>query len=141
MSVVYLVSCAARKREGRVAAQDLYISELFTKARRYVESRKGTWFILSALYGLLPPAREVDSYDLTLKTMSAAARRAWAQGVWSELREQVKAGDMVVFLAGKSYRENLEQLLINARVEIEVPMNGLTIGRQLQWLDKAVASG
>lgn len=49
---VFLVSCVKRKRTSAAPARDLYISDWFVKARRYVERRRARWFILSAEYGL-----------------------------------------------------------------------------------------
>jgi hypothetical protein len=44
----YLVSCVRKKLSGLASAKDLYVSEWFRRARRYVEAKGGPWFILSA---------------------------------------------------------------------------------------------
>lgn len=36
---VYLVSCVSRKQTYACAARDLYVSDLFRKARRYAEGQ------------------------------------------------------------------------------------------------------
>jgi hypothetical protein len=54
-TIVYLVSCVSKKRKHECSASDLYISDWFCKARRYVEASGRPWFILSAEYGLVPP--------------------------------------------------------------------------------------
>jgi hypothetical protein len=73
---VVLVACCGPKLKEPVPAADLYISDLFKKARTYAE-RRGRWFILSALHGLLDPSAVVAPYDVTLKKMPAAKRREW----------------------------------------------------------------
>ena len=40
----------------------------------------------------------------------------------------------VVMLAGKRYREFLMDYLMRRADGVDVPMAGLSIGRQLQWL-------
>ena len=42
----------------------------------------------------------------------------------------------VVILAGKSYRQYLEPIIRAWGCRIDVPMRGLGIGRQLQWLSR-----
>ena len=60
------------------------------KARRYAE-RRGRWFILSALHGLLDPSAVIAPYDVTLKKMPAAKRKEWGQKV----REQMEAAELI----------------------------------------------
>ncbi len=139
MSTIYLVSCVGRKRTGRNAAKDLYLSSWFVKARAYVERQHQPWFILSALYGLVNPETQIDAYDKTLNDMSVAARRQWAETVWAELRKLLKPKDTVVFLAGNNYRQFLMAPLREAGVAVDVPMQALRIGQQLQWLDRPLS--
>jgi hypothetical protein len=141
LTTIYLVSCVARKREGTFAAKDLYQSEWFLKARRYVESRGARWYILSASYGLLDPDQQIETYNRTLKTMAVTDRRAWAAEAWFALGHLVGAGDKVVFLAGVAYREYLEPLLKQAGIVVEVPMKGFPIGKQLHWLAREAGRG
>jgi hypothetical protein len=131
---VYLVSCVSQKQEQESAARDLYVSDWFCKARRYAESSGCPWFILSAEYGLVPPARLVAPYERTLNKMEVADRRAWAERVARQLVEAVPDLSQVVFLAGERYREFLVQHLAGRGVAVSVPMEGLRIGEQLSWL-------
>lgn len=131
---VYLVSCVSQKRERECAARDLYVSNWFCKARRYVEASRCSWFILSAEYGLVPPNRIIVPYELTLNTMRVADRRAWAKLVARQLAEAVPNLSYVVFLAGERYREFLARHLADRGIAISVPMEGLRIGEQLSWL-------
>jgi hypothetical protein len=133
-TTVYLVSCVSQKREQACAARDLYVSDLFRKARRYAEASGCQWFILSAEYGLVAPDQVVAPYERTLNTMRAADRRAWGERVAAQLVEAVPDLSRVVFLVGERYREFLAEHLVVCGVEVSVPMEGLRIGEQLSWL-------
>ena len=131
---VYLVSCVSRKREAASKAKDLYISDWFVKARRYVESKQRPWFVVSALYGLVDPEKEIEPYDVTLNRMVVKDRRRWAETTLESLLEIDT--DSFVFLASNKYREFLEGPLQHADYRVYVPMRGLRIGEQLSWLKR-----
>jgi hypothetical protein len=135
---VYLVACAAGKLDVPSPAKDLYVSDLFSKSRAYVESRLGpddSWFILSAKHGLLNPEDITDPYDLSLNSMKAADRRLWAKDVIAQFAGHLVSRDVVI-LAGKKYRERIEPSLRECGVAVSVPMEGLGIGSQLQFLKR-----
>lgn len=134
MAVVGLISCASRKRPDAAEARNLYISPLFTKSREYVVKNCEKWYILSAKYGLLEPDQVVDPYEETLNTKSRAEQKGWAEKVWIELEQRLFPNDEIIILAGKKYREFLTPRISNHGCQIQVPMEGLGIGRQLQWL-------
>jgi hypothetical protein len=129
-----LVSCVKSKRPEPAAAADLYTSALFEKSRAWVEGNCDGWFILSARYGLLAPDARVDPYEQTLKEMSAGERRAWANRVLAQMREVglLTGGTTFVWLAGMPYKRDLAELL--SAYDQEDPMQGLPIGKRLQWL-------
>ena len=131
---IILVACCGPKLDKPSPAADLYVSPLFKKARRYAEQR-GRWFILSALHGLLAPSTIIAPYDVTLKRMTARERREWGHKV----REQIEAADLLeyplVALAGDDYVKPL----LAAGLDVSQPMKGLSIGKQLQWLNNADA--
>jgi hypothetical protein len=133
---VYLVACVGTKRIGLHRARDLYRSDWFCKARRVVEATGCPWFILSARHGLLHPSEKVNSYDATLKTMSVAERRSWAADVFMQITERLSPSHFV-FLAGTSYRQFLAPSLLAWGATIEVPLEALPIGKQLQALREA----
>jgi hypothetical protein len=137
MRTLYLVSCVRKKKPGSHPARDLYDSDFFKKCRRYVEKQGVPWFILSAQYGLVQPEAVISTYDKTLNNMSVSERRAWAQRVLKDLERYLASPDTVVFLAGSRYREFLIPALRGMGVKIEVPMEGLRIGEQLQWLERS----
>ena len=140
MATLYLVSCVSEKRPARVPARCLYMSDWFQKARAYVESAGRPWFILSAKHGLLHPETVVCPYDKTLKNMSKAKRGQWSWKVLNQLQAHLGGVDCVVILAGKSYREFLEPGLLARGIDVRVPMCGLGIGKQLQWLKRPLSS-
>jgi hypothetical protein len=131
---VYLVSCVSQKQKEACAAQYLYVSDLFLKARRYAEASGCPWFILSAEHGLVSPDQVIAPYERTLNTMRMAERRAWAERTAKQLAAAVPDLARVVFLAGERYRQFLAQHLASQGVAVSVPMEGLRIGEQLSWL-------
>ena len=137
---LFLVSCVKTKRTATAAAKDLYISDWFRKARACVEGVGGEWRILSAEYGAVHPNDEIRPYEKTLKTMPVAERRAWARRVLKAVDSSLPGVDTVVFLAGEPYREFLEPALLARGVDVDVPMRGLSQGRQLAWLGACIGA-
>lgn len=117
-------------------AKDLYISPFFKKNYAYARSlNPDKIFILSAKYGLVEKDEVIAPYDLTLNTMNKKERSLWAERVVEQLKGKVSfKKDEAIFLAGEKYREDLFPLFTKA----SAPLQGLGIGRQLQWLDRAV---
>ena len=138
---IFLVSCVGGKRPSCAPAKDLYLSDWFVKARNLVEANGAPWFILSAEHGLVAPDDLLEPYEKTLNTMSVSDRRRWAERVISQMSEKMPEAKSVTFLAGKRYREFLEDYLRNQGVSVEVPMEGLRIGEQLAWLGAQTDDG
>jgi hypothetical protein len=134
---VYLISCVSKKRCTAAQARDFYISDWFLKARACVEGIGSPWFILSAEHGLVPPDRILCPYERTLNAMSKPERREWAARVTTQMDSSLPAADRIVVLAGLRYREFLMDYL-RQRAAVEVPMEGLSIGRQLRYLAQAL---
>ena len=131
---IYLVSCVAQKTPYPAPARDLYVSPLFRKARAYVLKSGSPWFILSAEHGLVHPDDVLAPYEKTLNNMRVAERRTWAEKVQSQMEQALLDADEVIILAGTRYREHLEDWLNRRFAHVQVPMKGLRIGKQLQWL-------
>ena len=136
---VYLVSCVGKKRSEPTLAKDLYVSRWFLLARAYVEATGCPWFILSAKHGLVAPDQMLAPYEQTLNTMSVVERRAWASRIQAQMEQQLPATSRIVVFAGLRYRKNLIDYLRQRAPVVEVPMEGLPIGKQLQWLRLGVA--
>lgn len=135
---VYLVSCVGKKQRHACKASELYTSQWFLKARAYVQATHCLWFILSAEYGLLTPDRVVEPYDKTLNHMKRSERQEWARRVIAQMDGELPPADQIVILAGKRYRELLIAYLRRRADRVDVPMEGLAIGKQLQFLQRGL---
>jgi cytoplasmic iron level regulating protein YaaA (DUF328/UPF0246 family) len=132
MRTIVLISCVSKKRPGKSKVRDLYISPLFQKNLAYAQKLKpDVIYILSAKYGLLDLDTEIEPYDLTLNNMPAREIKVWAGKVLKQLSEQANIQqDHFVFLAGAKYRKYLTPHISS----FEVPLKGMPIGKQLQYL-------
>jgi len=134
MAKVVLISCVSEKLHHKSQAQDLYISPLFKKNLQYAKSlNPDKIFILSAKYELLGINDEIEPYDKTLNKMRSNEIKEWANNVLNQLGEKTDLeNDEFVFLAGNNYRK----FLLSHIKHYNIPMQGLSIGKQLQWLTK-----
>ena len=134
---IILVVCCRRKLTEPAPAADLYVSPLFKKARTYSE-RRGRWFILSALHGLLDPTEVIAPFDVTLKKMLAQKRREWGQKVRQQRETAGLIGLRLVALAGADSVKPLTDAgrLLQAKLEAlhevhPAPLVGSDDGRSL----------
>ncbi len=134
MRKIILISCVKTKRQCRAKARDLYISSLFKLNYRYAQSlNPDAIYVLSAKYNLVDIEKEIDPYELTLKTMSAQKVKAWAVVTLRQLKVVSDfENDKFVFLAGEKYRKYLLPFISN----YEIPLEGLGIGKQMAWLKR-----
>jgi hypothetical protein len=131
-----LVGCVKRKAGSPRPARDLYLSDLFVGRRRYVERTCSQWWILSALHGLVHPDDVLAPYDATLKDVGRPQRREWSRRVLASLDERaaLRWGDVVEIHAGLEYRDfGLREGLRRRGVDVVVPAEGMTLGRQLAF--------
>jgi hypothetical protein len=137
MKRAVLIPCVSQKLPHAALAKDLYVSSLFKFCLRYAQTLKpDVVFVLSAKYGLVALDQQLEPYNDTLNTKRDAEIRQWAQGVLQQLRSKIDLErDTVIFLAGEKYRRHL----ISQIRHTEIPLSGLTIGRQLQFLKQALA--
>lgn len=136
-TTVVLVACASYKLDHPAPAAELYQSLWFKKARAYAETLGDRWYILSAKHGLLAPEQVIEPYDQVLSAY-IPRRIDWARGVAAQLRSEVEPkGTTLVILAGAHYRMPLAMYV--ADYTLDVPMAGLGIGQQIQWLGRRVA--
>ena len=133
MNQICLVPCVSKKRSHPTRAEELYVSTFFKKARNYA-LKFDRWYILSARYGLVEPARTIEPYEMTLNRMTKRSRHDWAGSVVESICQWTNGSERIVILAGAAYRENLVPMLRKRGYLIEVPMEGMRIGQQLQWL-------
>ena len=131
-----LVSCVKTKQEEPAIPKDLYTSDYFQKMRAYAETHHDEWWILSAKHGLLAPdSPPIEPYDETLTTASKAQQRTWARQVASQLANKGLLTDetTLVFHAGRDYYEELLLLIENRNVTVQIPTEGLRIGKKKAW--------
>lgn len=136
MAKIVLISCVSKKLNYKSKAKDLYISSLFKKNLQYAKSiGPDKIFILSAKHGLLGLDEEIKPYEKTLNTMNSREIKDWAKLVLKQLREVANLEeDEFIFLAEKKYRK----FLLHPIKNYKIPMQGLSIGKQLQWLSKNI---
>lgn len=139
MKTIVLLSCVSKKLHHRAKAADLYISPLFKLSLEYARSlRPDAIYILSAKHGLLSLDQEIRPYDITLNDMREREVRKWAERVTRQIEAEFDLDrDRVIFLAGQRYRKYLCPRIRNH----EIPMEGLSIGRQLQFLKEKMVHG
>ena len=145
-SRVGLVGCVRQQGAGKAAAQELFVSPLFRGRRAFVERTCARWYVLSALHGLVAPGAELAPYDLKLKSLSQAERRAWSERVLEQL--EVELGELGGFTfeihAGASYtNEGLVRGLRARGAAVELPAAGLAEAQELAFYHEAdrAASG
>ena len=134
-----LVGCV-KQQAARTAAQELFVSPLFRARRTYVERTCGRWYVLSALHGLVAPGVELAPYDLKLKSLSQAERRAWSERVLTQLEAELGALDALTFEihAGASYtNEGLVRGLRARAAAVELPAAGLGEAQELAFYHEA----
>ncbi len=129
---VVLISCVSKKLDYKSKAKDLYVSSLFKKNMAYANKLKADEiYILSAKYGLLKLNDEIEPYNLTLNTMGVKEKKVWADKVLKQMENTENISNTnFIFLAGANYR----QFLVEHMPHHEIPMLGLRIGKQLQFL-------
>jgi hypothetical protein len=133
---IVLLSCVSQKLPLPAPAGDLYVSALFRKALRYAKSLSpDAIYVLSAKHGLLKLDQEVAPYDLTLNQLGIAEVRSWADSTTAQLEAVTNlASDRFIILAGERYR----RFIVPRLRFTEIPLKGLSIGKQLQFLTKAI---
>jgi hypothetical protein len=131
-----LVSCVKTKQDEPAPPKNLYTSDYFDKMRSYAERYHDDWWILSAKHGLLDPDGEpIQPYDKTLTGARIAEKRKWAEKVDKQLNEAglLSENTILVIHAGKDYYEELLPLIDATDTSIEIPTEGLQIGKTIAW--------
>lgn len=134
MQTIVLISCVKRKLDVPARAADLYTSTLFRLNLAYAHQlQPHAIYILSARYGLLELDQVIEPYEKTLNTMGEYEKRVWAQQVLASLRRKADLNtDRFIFLAGVNYRK----YLIPHLAHVEIPLEGLALGLQMQELKR-----
>lgn len=135
---IAFVSCTKLKEKIPCVAKQMYQkSPLFSKAIKYIEQcNYDDWFILSAKYGLLNKEEIIEPYDVTLNNMKISDRREWSDLVLKQIDELGLKIKEIDFYAGLKYREFLIPHLEQKGIRCNVPLQGKSIGQQLQFYSK-----
>jgi len=136
MKKIILISCVSKKLNINCTAEKMYISPLFKMNLKYAKQMNpDKIFVLSAKYGLLELNDEIEPYNETLNDKKKAEIEIWANNVFNKLKEKTNINETnFIFLAGMKYRK---YLIPNIK-HYEIPMLGLTIGRQLKFLKEHI---
>jgi len=139
MKKIILISCASKKLKYKAKAEDLYISPLFRFSLAYAKNLKpDKIFILSAKHRLLNLNDEIAPYNETLNDKSTSDIKVWGEKVVIELEKLTNLGnDQFIFFAGEKYRKYILPHVKN----YEIPLKGLRIGEQLQFLKVKIEQG
>ena len=137
MKRIALVSCTKKKQNHPCRAVEMYMpSTLFRKITTYIKQFQfDDWYILSAKYGLLNKSTIISPYDVTLLKMKAVERRKWADNVAEALLRDLSKQTEIYFFTGEKYRQYLLPQLEKAGFKCHVPLRGMQIGEQLQYLN------
>lgn len=139
-----------RRRGGRVLPTELYAGQLFPRRVAYAERIGAPWAVLSAEYGLWRPDVEMRPYETTFADLSPADRAVWhicvshavAHYLWEPWEEDernpvLRPRDLTVEIhAGRDYAHPLAENLRAVGIRVELPCEGLGIGKQLAWYDR-----
>jgi hypothetical protein len=138
MKKIILIPCVSKKLNQKSKAECLYISPLFKKNLQYAKSlHPDKIYILSAKHGLLKIDEEVEPYEKTLNKMNIDEIKKWSESVLDQLRKVSNLyDDKFIFLTGDNYRKFLLPHIKN----YEIPMKGLSIGKQLKWLTENISN-
>ena len=139
MAKIILISCSSKKSIHKQKAEALYISTLFRFSLAYAKKLKpDKIFILSAKHGLVNLNDEIAPYNETLNDKTASDIKIWAEKVILELEKLTNLGDdLFIFFTGKKYRKYILPHVKN----YEIPLKGLRIGEQLQFLKVKIEQG
>ena len=136
MKRICLISCVSKKLKAPSEAKNLYVSPWFKKASLIASKYFDECYILSAKYGLLNPEEIITPYEKTLLKMTRIERLKWANKVIKQINNQIEKQSEIIIFAGEKYREFLNEYLSDLGYRIIIPLQGLSIGKQMNWFDR-----
>ena len=140
MKTIVLISCCKEKLNTTVPvpAEQLYQSAKFKKALEYARLlNPDAIYILSAKHHVVELSQPLEWYDEKLQDKSQEKRKEWAEDCIKTLKAKYNLkNDKFIILAGFDY---YYRLLGTERIQnYELPLDGLTHGRALNWLNEHI---
>lgn len=133
---VFLISCGRQKLAAAAPVRDLYTSSRFRSACRLAEEVNAPYFVVSAKYGLVPPYKVVEPYELALCDMLPAAVQEWARSVADQLW-QMGNSTSVVLLARDEYARSVRDALQEKGISVIAPVADSTARDEFRWIADA----
>lgn len=115
-------------------AAALYTSPLFRKSLLAALDDAKKIYILSAKHGVLSCDDVIEPYDVTLKTLSRNARKAWGEAAGDQLRQIVDRKTIASMYCGEEYIAPLRDALTTSGTTTVEPLAGRSLGQRLQDL-------
>lgn len=132
-----LMATARKKAHSPAPVTDFYQSPLFIKSLHYAERAYDRFYFYNAKDGLLFPDKIMKPYDVSIRTFTHRQRIVWGKHVIDSLSDYEDLNSVSLYLhGGRIYRNYLEPELIQAGIPFTVPLEGLSIGKQLRWYDE-----
>lgn len=131
-----LVSCTGPTQSHATRARDHFTAPLFQALCRHAEREAGRWFLLSAEHGLLDPDTVIAPSSTVLDRKDVKRLKAWSAKVIEQLTPQLDGIERIVLLANARSREFLLDFLREDGRQVEIPLEGLSLGAQLDWLQR-----
>lgn len=139
MATTIALVAASRRQRGTIcrAAEQYDLSPVFRRAREYCERTYPEWYILSARHYMLSPQQVIGPDDLSIHTLEAGERLAWAHRVARELfARQERSAEPLQFALYTSQRYVDLLLRVAPTLAIELPLSGLSLTQRLRWYDQ-----
>lgn len=137
-TTIVLISCSKSKLDKPAPARELYTGQLFRKAVAWAERHRHQWFVISGLYGLVAPNQSIAPYNYSLKDRRGSREReSWAHHtVRALLPNHLPKGSRAILIMPELYRRFIQPELDRASITYSNPLKHLSIGKQMQWLDR-----
>jgi hypothetical protein len=143
MITLCLVGCCKTKLAHAAPARELYCSPLFRLSRQWAEENADAWAILSAYYGVVRPEEVISPYDVTIRQRSPRGQtrlsptefETWLYAqvqAWRAQYLRPRQSSRLVLLAGKEYW----CWLANRKMSLAIPLDGMSIGARIRWLQQ-----
>ena len=138
METIVLISCCKKKLRPSAPAEKLYQSPKFKKSLEYAKSlNPDAIYILSAKHHVVELTQPLEWYDEKWQDKSQSELQDWANDCLKTLNAKHDLqNDKFIILTGFYYYHRL--IGSNGIKNYELPLEGLTQGYALQWLNEHI---